>query len=1135
MSFFDLNWGGSLVLHVTIILIVAACFDAAAGRLAAFRHWINLTAIVLILFSPISVVVLQQMDPGWRRVSWIGQNQSTVEPESVESPSFERHITAPRQMPTDEVIRRPHTVTASAAVELPDEMADAIDGANQPISLASRTLQAEVQTATPAPEAQPRWLDVLHAFTPVALATWCLGSMVLLLRLTVSLLRVRQLMQAAHPVSTPRLLDAFADACKHVGADGTRIALVTSDRIDTPMAAGILHPHVVLPAEMPSTATRQQMREVMIHKLAHVVRRDQFVVLLQHLAAALYWWHPLVYRVNRRLAQAREDVCDNYVLADSDGTQYSQTLLEFAERRCGRWAPSSVAGLFSSQWKLEHRVASLLDRRRNRATRVSARGWIVVAMATCIAVGLGSLASMAWANETPQSPANQPPANQPADGSAPAETDDADANPNDAQPETQIQGTVRNEQGQPIPDATVLLVHRVGEDRQLFRTTGKTDKAGRYRFNDLPVQPSEMSYISVRVYSPGYAIGQKNLYRYPPQAGHLADSVDIDVSLVPADACVINVVNEQGEPVAGALLEQLNTNGAHASNLYLFAEDWEQFGVDLPRSDAAGNLTIPAIDRSRNYDLRLSHTEYAATPLWKVEFGSEPLRAVIEKGDKVRFVVTSESDPDLIDQATIDATISEDGGHSVLQFDVDTSGVVEARLRDKHTTITIEHPTLEGLPWYFYDTTENEFAFTLHRTGIAEGKVVHARTGKGLPDVGVQFVRSKRVIKFARTDADGHYSCRLAEGEYLVSVSESSGEWKASETRVSVDVVASQTVSIDPMTVEPESMIRGKVMTASGEPVPGAIIVPDLRRSPIIADENGEFELEPGRRGQTRIHVFHPYQRLSRFVASATETETLRIRLSPEGVIHGVLRDGIGKTLPGLMVGLGVRGDSLAGSGRGSFRTTLLRDFTDEYGFIQFAGLSEGLEYRLIAEGESRARFGQRAESSSDWYSVSNLPSDSVELEVGSKLLTELGTTSAYQEAPPRIKPLGPATWIDERRIDVEAMPGRFVLISFAWHPFQLKETQLCKQFYGDRGLAVVGVLTRVTDSALDDQTLEKFDFPIAIDNQEARISERYGQADGIGSVVYDTEGKRVRTIRRSDNLLSIVRSIMLYDERLPK
>lgn len=31
-----------------------------------------------------------------------------------------------------------------------------------------------------------------------------------------------------------------------------------------------------------------------------------------------------------------------------------------------------------------------------------------------------------------------------------------------------------------------------------------------------------------------------------------------------------------------------------------------------------------------------------------------------------------------------------------------------------------------------------------------------------------------------------------------------------------------------------------------------------------------------------------------------------------------------------------------------------------------------------------------------------------------------------------------------------------------------------------------------------------------------------------------DTEGKRVRTIRRSDNLLSIVRAIMLYDERLP-
>ncbi|MCS7471423.1 M56 family metallopeptidase [Stieleria sp. ICT_E10.1] len=1117
MNFFDLAWVGSLILHVTMILVVASCFDAAAGRRAAFRHWINLTAIVLILFSPVSVTMLQCFDPGWLGVSWAGPSRSDVAQQRVETPSIERLISVPDQASTNEI--RPAATIVSTPLELRPEPADRMDRDSREGLLPPPARRADVETMAAAPTVGSRAMGLLRALTPFALATWCFGSLALLLRLIASVLRVRALLRGARPVSDPDTLTAFADVCTQLRTDANRIALTTSEQIDTPMAAGIFHPQIILPDEMPSTATGQQIREVMVHELAHVVRRDQLVVLLQHLAAAFYWWHPLVHRVNRRLAQAREDVCDNYVLADTDGTQYSQTLLDFAERRCGRWAPSSVAGLFSSQWKLEQRVASILDRRRNRDTRVSARGWIAVAMATCIAVGLGSLASIAWAAENPQTQTSQP-------------ADDADADPGDAEPKTQIQGTVQNEQGQPVAGATVLLVHRVGEDRQLFRTVGKTDKTGRYRFGDLPVEPSEMLYISARVYSPGYAIGQQNLYRTPPQFDPIEVPVNLDLDLVAAEACVIKVVDEQGESVAGVSLEQLNTNGDHASNLYLSPEDWQRFGLEPPRSDAAGQLTIPSLDRSRNYDLRLSHPEYAATPLWKVEFGSEPLRAVIEKGHQVRFVVTSESDPDLIDQATIEATISEDGGHSVLQFDIDATGVVMARLRDKHTTIRIEHPTLEGLPWYFYNTMDSEFAFTLQRTGIAEGTVVHATTGEGLPDVGVQFVRANRVIKQVRTDADGSYQCTLAEGEYLASVAESSGKWKSSDTQVSVDVVASQTVSIDPMTVEPEAPIRGKVVLASGEAVPGAIIIPDFRDAPIIADENGQFQLEPGRRGQTRIHALHPYQRISRFVASPPEAETLRIQLLPEGVINGVLRDGTGKTLPGLMVGLRIRGDS--GSRRGGFRTTLLRDLTDEYGFAQFAGLSEGLQYQLIAEGESRASFGQRAESSSDWYSVSNLPSDSVELEVGPKLLTELRTTSAYQEAPPRIEPFGPATWIGEQRVDVEATQGRFVLISFAWHPSYLKETQLCKQFYGDRGLAVVGVLTRVTDSALDKQTLEKFDFPIAVDNQDARISVRYGQAEGLGSVVYDTEGKRVRTIRRSDNLLSIVRSIMLYDERLP-
>ncbi|WP_182865556.1 M56 family metallopeptidase [Rhodopirellula sp. JC639] len=1135
MSVFDVSWMGGLVLHVTVILGVAIGFDMAAARLAALRHWINVAAIALILAAPISIVLLQRLDSGWLRVSWAGPSRAAAEPAPVEPAVTTQPKPTPHQiLPDNATDQTDDSPIIAALAESPTERTDLRDDASRANPSASPAQQADALSVTSAAETQSRWMDWLYALTPVALATWCLGSLVLLIRMTVSLLRVRFLLQSARPVCDSGALDVFTEVCKHLGADKHRIALSTSDRVDTPLATGILRPCIVLPAELSENATRQQLLEVLTHELAHVARRDQMVVMLQHLAAALYWWHPLVHRVNRRLAQAREDVCDNHVLAVTDGVQYSQTLLGIAQRRSGHGAPMVVAGLFSSQWKLEHRIASLLDRRRNRSTRVSTRGWIAVAMATCIAVGLGSLASMAWGIENPQTPTNQP-----ADEAVSAETDEADSNSIETktespQPDTPIQGTVQNAEGQPIADATVLLVYRVGEDRQLHRTTSKTDKSGRYRFGDLPVGSSELPYISIRVHASGYAIGQQNVTRYLSQPDSFTELENIDVSLVAADDCVIDVVNEQGEPVSDVLLEKINTNGDHVSNLYIFPEDWEAFDLESPRSNAAGRLTIPSIDRSRNYDLRLSHPQYAATPVWKVEFGSEPLRAVIEKGDEVRFVVTSESDPDLIDQATIEATVSEDGGHSVLTFDVDASGVVQGRLRDRHTTINIAHPTLEGLPWYFYRPAEPEMPFTLHRTGVVEGTVVHPTSGEGVPDVSVGFVKDNRVIRQVRTDTDGQYRSTLPEGKYLVSpANQSSGMWNASEMDVTVNVVASKTISIEPMSVQPQPMIRGRVVLASGEGVPGAIIVPSLRDAPVIADENGDFELEPSRRMRT-IQAFHPQQRLSRVVAAPTDGETLRIRLAPEGVLTGVLRDSAGKTLSGVPVGLGVHSGNLGSRARASFRTTLLRDFTDEYGFVRFAGLSEGLEYGLAVEGSSRARFGDRTVTRSDWYTVPNLPAAPIEIEVSPDLIAQLETVSSYREAPLEIQPFGQVDWFDGRSLDVDALRGQFVLISFAWHPGQFTETQLCHQIYGDQGLAVVGVVSsQQAGSPATKRLLEKNDFPIAIDNPQARVTERYGQSDGIGAIIYDRAGKRVRTIRRSDNLLPILRSIMLYDERL--
>ena len=103
---------------------------------------------------------------------------------------------------------------------------------------------------------------------------------------------------------------------------------------------------------------------MLIHECAHVARRDHLVGLLQRLTAVLFWPHPLVHVLNRRLAQAREELCDNFVLRGGLATGYAKTLLTLSVTMTTKRRPLLSYGILQPRWKLEDRVRGLLDKRR---------------------------------------------------------------------------------------------------------------------------------------------------------------------------------------------------------------------------------------------------------------------------------------------------------------------------------------------------------------------------------------------------------------------------------------------------------------------------------------------------------------------------------------------------------------------------------------------------------------------------------------------------------------------------------------------------------------------------------------------------------------------------------------------------
>ena len=134
---------------------------------------------------------------------------------------------------------------------------------------------------------------------------------------------------------------------------------------------GLIRPLVILPDDVLRTLPSTDLVDILVHECAHAVCRHQLVALVQRVAGMLFWPHPLVHVLNRELARAREEVCDNYVLRRSAAPRYARTLLEVSQMLVGVSAKPTALGLLHCHWRLEDRVADLLDRRRKVMTGVN--------------------------------------------------------------------------------------------------------------------------------------------------------------------------------------------------------------------------------------------------------------------------------------------------------------------------------------------------------------------------------------------------------------------------------------------------------------------------------------------------------------------------------------------------------------------------------------------------------------------------------------------------------------------------------------------------------------------------------------------------------------------------------------------
>jgi bla regulator protein blaR1 len=83
-----------------------------------------------------------------------------------------------------------------------------------------------------------------------------------------------------------------------------------------PGVFGVFRPILLLPEGIFDRLTPAQLKTVIAHELCHVRHRDNLVAAIHMFVETVFWFHPLVWWIGKRMVEERELACDEEVLRD---------------------------------------------------------------------------------------------------------------------------------------------------------------------------------------------------------------------------------------------------------------------------------------------------------------------------------------------------------------------------------------------------------------------------------------------------------------------------------------------------------------------------------------------------------------------------------------------------------------------------------------------------------------------------------------------------------------------------------------------------------------------------------------------------------------------------------------------------
>jgi beta-lactamase regulating signal transducer with metallopeptidase domain len=334
---------------------------------AATGLWLLVKATALVgLAALVQILFLRRASAAARHLVWIGALAGLLLLPLVSRmlpawPVAVRVLSLPGPEATRLQPRGEGTPFATAPESLAPEAASTAPG-------------IDTAAATSTAIAGPRSL-----FYAIAVSVYAAGIVVLLISWFAQRWQLGRFIRHATVIDDQAWIRLFSDCSRAIGVSRS-VGLLKSRERNVPLAFGTRRPAIVVPT-IAETWDEDRRRAVLLHELAHVARFDCLLHSLALAACAMYWFHPVVWWIAKRVRVERELACDDRVIAaGTEPREYASHLLEIAYSFGGHRAPA-LAVCMARPRQLEGRMLAALDAARNRhlpSTRVRIAGAALV-------------------------------------------------------------------------------------------------------------------------------------------------------------------------------------------------------------------------------------------------------------------------------------------------------------------------------------------------------------------------------------------------------------------------------------------------------------------------------------------------------------------------------------------------------------------------------------------------------------------------------------------------------------------------------------------------------------------------------------------------------------------------------------